>query len=304
MSDLQLYLAIADRVAKGEGYYPVSMELQRANGWPVTPFVTVRLPTLAWAEAVAGPGVLFVLQIVLLLAGAIAWYAVLARYSRLERYFAAGLYAVFGGSMISLAETAQHEVWAGLLISLALPLAGRWPSVALALGLIASLIRELAAPFLGLIALLASYHDERGTAIKALGALATVCLALLAHYLAVSAHALSADPVSQGWLGFTGPRAVVMDMSVITAAGSLPAIAYATAGFLPMLGWFSLPGRTGRLAVFWFGGVLFAVMALGRPDNLRWIDMLMPGYFVGLALVPRVIAGIVRKAPIEAVVIA
>ena len=296
MSDLQLYQAVAARVDHGQGYYPAAIELQRANDFPVTPFVTVRLPTLAWAEALLGPGVLLAMQALLLLAGAGAWFAVLSPYSRAERYGATILYAVFGGSMIGLAETAQHEVWAGLLVSLALPLAGRFPVTAILLGLAATLVRELAAPFLGLITLLAWLERDRATSAKALAALALVGLALVAHYFAVTSHILPGDPASQGWLGLGGPAALLTDMSVITIDGALPPVVYATLGFLPMLGWLSLPGRVGRLAVLWFGGVLFAAMVLARPDNLRWIDMLMPAYFIGLALVPRALAGLFEKS--------
>nr|WP_166180952.1 hypothetical protein [Altererythrobacter segetis] len=297
MSDLQLYQAIAGKVARGQGYYPTAVKLQREHDFPVRPFVTVRLPTLAWAVALVGPGALLALQALLLLAGALAWFAALSGYSRPERYGAVALYAVFGGSMIGLAETAQHEVWAGLLLSLALPLASRFPNLAVVLGLLASLIRELAAPFLGLIALLAWLERDRATSAKALGALAVVCLALAAHYFALTSLTLPGDPATQGWLGLGGPAALLRDISAITTADPLPPFVLAALSFGPMLGWLSLPGRTGRLAALWFGGVLFAVIVLGRSDNLRWIDMLMPGYFVGLALVPRGIFKIGGKAP-------
>jgi hypothetical protein len=297
MSDLQLYHSVASQVAQGRGYYAAAIELQRANDFPVRPFVTVRLPTLAWGQALMGVEVLLAIQVALLLAGACAWFWFLSSCSRPERYAAAVLYAVFGGSMIGTDAVAQHEVWAGLLVSLALPLSGRFPVPAILLGLAASLVRELAAPFLALIALAGWSDRDTAISLKAIGAMAVVGIAMAGHYLAVSAFTHPGDPSSQGWMGWGGPRAVATDMSVITAAGDLPAIVYAIFGFLPMFGWLSLAGPVGRLSVLWFGGVLLAVMVIARPDNLRWIDMLMPAYFVGLALVPRFFAGLAARSP-------
>ena len=50
-SDLDLYRDIIRRVGAGEAYYPVAADELRKGGYPLKPFVTFRLPTLADAYA-------------------------------------------------------------------------------------------------------------------------------------------------------------------------------------------------------------------------------------------------------------
>ena len=52
--DFDLYQAINERIAAGEGYYDAALDEQRASGFPTKPFVTVRPPTLAWSSLVFG----------------------------------------------------------------------------------------------------------------------------------------------------------------------------------------------------------------------------------------------------------
>src|SRR5690606_27602468 len=52
--DFDLYQAINERIAAGEGYYDAALDEQRARGFPTKPFVTVRPPTLAWSSLVFG----------------------------------------------------------------------------------------------------------------------------------------------------------------------------------------------------------------------------------------------------------
>lgn len=47
IGDFALYKNIAQRVQAGEPYHAAALTEQRANNYPTTPFVTVRLPTLA-----------------------------------------------------------------------------------------------------------------------------------------------------------------------------------------------------------------------------------------------------------------
>ena len=50
-SDLDLYRATIRRVGAGEAYYPVAADELRKGGYPLQPFVTFRLPTLALVYA-------------------------------------------------------------------------------------------------------------------------------------------------------------------------------------------------------------------------------------------------------------
>ena len=53
-TDLALYTAIAERVGEGESYYSAVVAEQRVRNYPLRPFVTVRLPTLAWTIGTIG----------------------------------------------------------------------------------------------------------------------------------------------------------------------------------------------------------------------------------------------------------
>ncbi|MEI4479845.1 hypothetical protein WAC35_28875, partial [Klebsiella pneumoniae] len=50
-ADVLLYQHVAAGVRGGGNYYAVAAEAQRREGYPVRPFVTMRLPTLALIQA-------------------------------------------------------------------------------------------------------------------------------------------------------------------------------------------------------------------------------------------------------------
>lgn len=65
--DLALYSRISERVAAGEDYYAAAMDEQRSRNYPTAPFVTVRLPTLAWLHRTIGVGGVRIVDMLLLL---------------------------------------------------------------------------------------------------------------------------------------------------------------------------------------------------------------------------------------------
>jgi hypothetical protein len=80
--DLHLYRTINDRVAVGEGYYQVAAEEQRSQGYPLRPFITFHLPSLALMNAVLGLAGMALLIWILIMSVIGAWW------QRLEGAFA------------------------------------------------------------------------------------------------------------------------------------------------------------------------------------------------------------------------
>ncbi|MFM9828826.1 MAG: hypothetical protein ACKVOB_08800, partial [Sphingomonas sp.] len=138
MSDVLLYQRIVQGVRAGGDYYTVAADAQRASGYPLRPFATMRLPTLATVQALLPDIVTTGLLYALAAAVVVAWWQ---RMGDVVRSFMARalVVALLGcGTMVSLRYDllAFHEVWAGLLIALSLALwrPGRWvESVAIAL---------------------------------------------------------------------------------------------------------------------------------------------------------------------------
>ncbi|WEK48264.1 MAG: hypothetical protein P0Y56_08210 [Candidatus Andeanibacterium colombiense] len=296
--DNRLYERTLARMAAGEGYYPAAVSEQRAGNYPVKPFVTVRQPTLAWLDLQLGLPAMRVLAIALLAANVLAWIAALELRTILpERAAAVLMLGVAGVFSFAPAVALTHEMYAGLLLSLALAVYRPrrwWPALLLAAGAIA--IREIALPFVLLWAVFAL--DRRSW--RELGALA-VLLALFAagmalHARAVTALLLPGDPVSPGWDALAGPALFVGPLVGSTLLGALPDWLAGPAAVLPLLGWLALGGRRGLFAALWFAGHIVLMSVFARTDNFYWNLLILPAYCMGLAFVPRALADLGRAA--------
>src|SRR6185437_14745379 len=153
--DSILYRRVIQDVRAGEGYYPAAIREQRAEGYPLRPFVTVRTPVQAAARLLA-----------LIVVGAWAWR--LRGEASRPLGAAPALLFLLGSAAAAFYPRAylQHELWSGLLLSLALAVYGprAWP-FSLALVLAAAAVRELAAPVLALMALMALVEGRRREAL-------------------------------------------------------------------------------------------------------------------------------------------
>ena len=288
--DLALYARITERVAAGEGYYAAAMEEQRAREYPTRPFVAVRLPTLAWLNAALG------LPAMRWLAGGLLAAVMLAlqfRFTGLvlagERIAAQVMLALGGAAAFVVPQVGLiHEVFAGLLLSLALLLYCPhywWPGLLAAA--LALAVRELAAPFvlLWLAFALAGARWREAAAVAAL--LALFAGAMGAHYLAVETGRLAGDPASQGWTGLRGYGLPLSALIRLTPLTLLPAPLAGVLAVLPLVGWAGLGGRLGLFASLWFAGFHTAVALFARPENFYWAQLTLPAYAIGLALAPR-----------------
>lgn len=290
--DFSLYSRIAVRVAAGEGYYAAALAEQRAGNYPTRPFVTVRLPTLAWANALLGQEGTGILAITLLFATILAWQRALADGTLLgERIGATVLIFLCGYSAFEPRAGLVHELVAGLLLSLALALYRRdrwWPSL-LALALALS-VRELALPFALLWFGFAVLEKRRQEAIAVALVVALFAIGLALHYLAIENLRLPGDRASPGWDALLGPQVFLHALHRLTPLLFLPAWLAAPLALLPLFGWVALGGRLGLFAALWFAGFAMLMAIFARAENFYWAMMVLPAYGTGLAFVPRGLA--------------
>jgi hypothetical protein len=292
--DSTLYRKVIDDLRAGQAYYPAAIREQRAEGYPLRPFVTVRTPMLAEALArLPGPPAPQAAAGLLALIVVGAWIWRLREEASRPLGAVLGLLFLLGSAAAALYPRAymQHELWSGLLLSLALAVYGQrsWP-VSLALVLAAAAVRELAAPVLGLMALMALLDGRRREALAWAGAAGLYAAAIAWHAWQVTALTTAADGTSSGWLALGGWPFVLLQMKWNALLLGLPAQVVALVAALAVLGLAGLRGpREMRVAatLVCFG---LAFLALGRVDNAYWGLMITPLWPVALVGVGRVAA--------------
>lgn len=288
-SDVKLYTDIGNAVAGGEGYYHAATRLQRLHGFPTSPFVTVRLPTLAWVESSLGWRTSYLTLCVLVMGTAVAWFAMLRPFTTLAERMSAMLLVLAGGAMAaSPGFVVSHELWAGTLVALALALRvrGAWIPALIAAAC-ALAIRELALPFV-LIAALWSLREGKRREFAAWATLVAVYgVVLFLHRAAVLPLSLPGDPLSQGWGGLRGPGAVLQDIADVTLLHLIPAPLSYLAVLLALVGFLGAPWPVGRFAVPWLVTIALLLAVFARPVNFYWAILSVPMITVGLAFLPR-----------------
>lgn len=293
-SDVRLYRDVASAVADGEGYYPAVARLHREHGFPLRPFVTVRLPTLGVLLAAIGETAARLLLAAIIVGGAIALSGRLGN-AAAERI--GSLAAVLAGGAVLAGEglVTQHELWAGALLTLALASRdGRCWKLALLAAAGALAIRELALPFVALAALAALLERQPKQALAWLSLAAACGLGLLLHARAVIAVTPADALTSPGWLGLRGPGAAVRDLVECSILVALPARLAGALAVLPLLGWLAAP-RPLALSALAYAAGWFAVLAIfARDQTFYWALMLLPWWFAGFALVPRAVSMLAR----------
>lgn len=298
IGDFALYTLIHERVAAGEGYYSASMDAQRQHNYPTRPFVTVRLPTLAYANAAVGPALLRNLEMLLLLGVAGAFF--MAMRATLGTGQAAGgavLLLLGGAGVMAMQAAAIHELAAGLLLSLALLLyrADRlWPSLLAAA--LALAVRELALPFVLLwLAFALAARRWREAALVGL-VIAVFAAGLALHWYAVTVHSLPGDQPSPGWQALAGPALPLYALARMSGLTLFPLWLAGPLGILPLLGWLALGGRMGLFACLWCTGFFAAMALFARVENFYWVLLVLPLYFAGFISVPRGLGDLLAAA--------
>lgn len=298
-TDLILYEAIVSRLAAGETYYPATAEELRVGIYPLKPFIAFRLPTLAVVAARIGRPGLMALQWALFTAMLIAWW------TRLDGEFADGRRRVsavmLAAAGVAVAVTGRylylHEVWAGALVALSLALhrPERW-GWSVAVAALALAIRELALPYVLLMAALALWRRDW----REFGAWAVVTLlfgvAMWLHQAAVAEVVLPSDPPSPGWAALGGWAGMLRTFYLAGPLRWLPAVAAAPIIILSLFGWASWKSPTGLAATLMYVGYGLAFMLFGRANNFYWGLIVAPAFLVGLAFLPRAFSDLALAA--------
>lgn len=298
-TDVALYAAVARRVGAGENYYDVAAAEHRARGYPLRPFVAVRPPALAMLTGTLGNDGLAWLQRFLLVM-AIGLLAFRLRRSGLPRFewIGAIFIAAFGMALLAGEGTSHwHENWAAvfMILSLTARTERRW-AASVALGLVAFLFRELAFPYLLLMAAFAWRDDNRRELAGWTVAILVAAGSLAAHAAMVASVTSAADGASQGWARAGGWGFVLLIVYHCTAMMALPVAASAVALPLALLGWAAVARGLQERVLLLIAGYLATFMALGRPENFYWGMLIGPLILPGLAFAPRALRDLARSA--------
>lgn len=281
--DLVSYQRIIERMQGGEGYYDAAHEVLVADGYgtrsvfnwrtPLWPTVLAALPA-GWAQG-------FLAAVAL--AGLILSYVVARRDGGLVP--AALTLVAVGGSIGGLASPSSvvfAEVAAGTVILFSVAAYGmRWRWAGLVAGLLALFLRELAAPYVVVAAVLALRERRWGeVAAWVAGGLAYAGY-FGWHWFSVMQQLGPEDRAyPEGWLQFGGLRFLI---SVVSFNGlwSL-APQWLAAVFLPVgvLGLWARRSGILPLAAVVAYLVLFAVV--GKPFNYYWGAVFTPLLMLGV----------------------
>jgi len=296
--DTALYRAVILRLKSGESYEPAAVAEMRARHFKMRPFLVVRPPALevmlSWAPNDLIPAIV---QALLALCVLGAWMFRLRDALPGPWGLAWTGLAIMTGivaGMIGGEAPLFHEEWAGLLIALSLALRTEQRFVAsVGLGLAAALIRELAIPYLLVMAAFAAMERRWREPIAFGAALVGSILALAVHAETVNALLTSQDQASRHWMGFAG-------WPLIAAASSWNLIAVLFGpwfralvfplGLIGALGW-----KDRRLIVV-LAGFAAGFMVIGRLENYYWGLIITPLVGVGLALAPPALRDLWRGA--------
>ncbi|MEH3158436.1 MAG: hypothetical protein PGN08_05540 [Sphingomonas taxi] len=288
-ADVALYEEIVAGLRNGGDYYTVTAEALRRGPYPLRPFFTFRLPTLARVQAALPDSVTVFLLFALAIGLVLAWYRRFATvFTRPAPRIVATILLV-GGIALTIRPglAAFHEVWAGPLIALSLAI--RRPgdaTAAIAVALIAMLIRETAALYAGIMLLCALAEGRRREAAGWLAAIAVMLVVVAAHAFAVARVVRPLDAASDGWHALLGFGFVVKAMTLVTALATIPAWLAAPLVGLSLVGWVAWRDPLATRALATLAGYTLLLAVFCRTDTYYWAMLPAPILLVGLAFVP------------------
>lgn len=299
-TDASVYRAIVERVRKGEPYEQAAVTEQRLTAFPVRPFLAVRPPALATVLALVPMNIAVGAELLLVVIVIGAWALRLRTGGFDGRQTAWSTFLVFTGVVMAATgepATVYHETWAGLLIALSLALrTDRHFWAAVVFGLLAALVRELAMPYLLVMAFFAAMERRRTEALAFSLALALALTALAWHARQVMALTNPGDMASPGWMALGGWPFVLATAkwsAIVAVAGAWSAAVIVPLSIFGAGGWKDGGGL--RLLALLVGYSL-GFMVLGRPENRYWGLMTAPLVGVGLALAPWALIDLGRRA--------
>ena len=298
-ADIVLYATIVSGVRDGGNYYEETAQALREGDYPLKPFITFRLPTLAIVQAAFPPAGTIALLLMLAAAVAAVWFVRLrpAFTRTVPLIFALMMLAAGMIAFVQPALSAFHEIWAGLLIALSLALRrpGRWVEAA-AIGLIAMLVRETAALYVIVMLGMAFAEGYRREAIGWGVTLIVFAGVVAAHAYAVAQVVGPLDPSSPGWTGMLGFGFYVKALVTATALTAAPLWLAAPLVALSLVGWAGWRDPLARRALWMFAAYALLLGLFGRVDNFYWGLIIAPAFLVGLAFVPDTLRDLIVAA--------
>ena len=298
-ADVLLYERVIAGVRDGGRYHEVAASEHRLRNYPLRPFVTMRLPTLAWLHASLpplGPAILLYALVAATLA-AWAWQLSVGGMPLQRAGLGAMLLLAGAGTLLIPELIVWHECWAALLIALSLALrTERRFALSVLAGLAAVLIREHAILY-PLVMIAFSARERRYGELSAWsGAVLLTGLYLAWHAQQVAAVTSLADAASPGWAASGGWDAA---LSMIEATGPLrlvPQWVAALAVPIAMVGWASWPTGNGARGTAFLCLYLVLLAAMARADNFYWAFLIAPLLPIGLLFAPRALSDLARAA--------
>lgn len=300
--DILLYERIVAGMRAGESYYPLAARSLRTGNYPLKPFVTFRLPTLASFQALLPPAGTMLLMVLLAAAVMAAWHrAFRDLLSETRARLIASALLLCGVAVVVKPElVAFHECWAALLIALSLALRSdrRW-AASVIVGLAAMSVRETAALYCATMAGMALLERRPKEMLGWCASLAVFAAGVALHAHHVAEVLLPGDPASPGWAGLLGFGFVV---NVLTSTTSLtlvpPVLAAVLVGFA-LFGWAAAGGAFARRvgATILAYSMLLALFC--RADTFYWGLMIAPMVLVGLVFAPAGLRDLIRAAQLQ-----
>lgn len=300
-NDLLLYRRIAEHVAQGDDYYAAATGLQRANGYPVAPGFTVRLPTLAYVTAALGPKGLVALNLLLVFAALAFMYRRFAVEPGGDAVKLVGTALLLVGLSTSMPAEflSLHEVWAAelMVLSFALhrPDQGKWIA-ALLVAAAAIAFRELALPFVLLMGAMALWRGSRREALAWALLVALFAAAMVWHLNLAEAQIRPGDTLSPSWLALEGIGGWLYKVEHSSLLNLFPQAIAGPFAVLAVFGWTGWNSHAGRFGALLSLGYALAFMVAGRQNNFYWGVMAVPFLFMGLAWMPFALRSLIDAA--------
>jgi hypothetical protein len=299
-SDMGLYRRVVADLENGQDYYVAAATEHRRFGYPTSPAPVFRMPTLAWMLLFLRTDFIRLTALALIYGATMVllYRELQAGKNSLPVRVGVLAVAVTGLSVAGATDAVYwHEVWAGLLIALSL-LSYRgarwWPAVLG--GLAACLIREIAAPYLVVMAGFALLERRWKEVFAWIGAIVAIAAALVLHLSFASRLHQAGDIVSASWLGFGGWDFAIASAKWNILLHGLPYPLIALAICLGLVGLAGASDCRARRAAVIVGAYLMALLIVGRPDNYYWGIIFTPLLPMGWLFAPRAIRDLAASA--------
>ena len=296
--DIGLYRAVVRRMEAGEGFYAANGDEQHQRGYPTRPFLTWRLPTAAWVISGLGEaGAVNLLRLLAMLA-MLAWIQALMAAGLSRAGVVSGVMLLYSSLILvfPLPTLYMHEAWAATLIALALPLQQRVWRLSVLCGLAALAFRELALPFVLVMAFCAYRAGHRREAAWWGVGLLAFAIALALHAWAVSEHLGPEARPGGGWLALGGWTFVLASIqwNVLLVAAN----GWLTPVWLPLalLGAAARRDPLGQRLLLTVWGYSLAFLFIGRSNNDYWGILFAPLVAVSLTFAPAALGALVAAA--------